>query len=60
MSQYTTFTDKFPLPAPSFRDLQAGLTVAAELEMRGIFGLTGSVELPARLGVNPLRCSEKR
>jgi hypothetical protein len=60
MSQYTTFTDEFPLPTPSFRDLQAGLTVAAEISVTSNSGLAGSVELPARLGVDPLIFSEQR
>jgi hypothetical protein len=60
MSQYTTFTDKFPLPVPSFRDLQAGLTVAAEISETSSSGLAGSVELPSRLEVDALKCPEEK
>jgi hypothetical protein len=41
MSQYTTFTDKFPLPALTFLRMRDETTVAEEVAVQRVSGLAG-------------------
>jgi hypothetical protein len=49
MNQYTTFADKFPLPAPSFQEAEAGLSAAEEAAHGAILVSPGVAPLPCSI-----------
>jgi transcriptional regulator of arginine metabolism len=59
MNQYTTFADKFPLPAPSFQETEVELTGAEEASHRRDSGLAGRCSITGRFRIEPSFCSEK-